>query len=180
MGKITTGLRQTNKQPISSKQIVALFIHTNQQYIEFSETTKWRDWIWIKTPRVTRNVLGQSWLQSPFSRSCVLHSQKSSEFLPIIQCVLSPKKNLTSSSFPFLTYIYHPSRPKFVSKKENSPISFLLLFFFFFKSSNQKQSSQFQIPLQNLPRRVPPSLNSNSKFPCKSMKFLKLNNCMNR
>ena len=34
-------------------------------------------------------------------------------------------------SFPFLTYIYHPSRPKFVSKKENSPISFLLLFFFF-------------------------------------------------
>ena len=35
-------------------------------------------------------------------------------------------------SFPFLTYIYHPSRPKFVSKKENSPISFLLLFFSFF------------------------------------------------
>ncbi|CBI33464.3 unnamed protein product, partial [Vitis vinifera] len=82
-------------------------------------------------------------------------------------------------SFPFLTYIYHPSRPKFVSKKENSPI-FLLLLFSFFKSSNQKQSSQFQIPLQNLPRRVPPSLNSNGKFPCKNMKFLKLNNCMNR
>ena len=85
----------------------------------------------------------------------------------------------SSPSFPFLTYIYHPSRPKFVSKKENSPISFLLLFSFF-KSSNQKQSSQFQIPLQNLPRRVPPSLNSNGKFPCKNMKFFKLNNCMNR
>ena len=54
----------------------------------------------------------------------------------------------------------------------------LFPFFFssFFKSSNQKQSSQFQIPLQNLPRRVPPSLNSNGKFPCKNMKFLKLNN----
>ena len=53
----------------------------------------------------------------------------------------------------------------------------LLPFFFssFFKSSNQKQSSQFQFPLQNLPRRVPPSLNSNGKFPCKNMKFLKLN-----
>ena len=60
----------------------------------------------------------------------------------------------------------------------------ILLFPFFsllfFKSSNQKQSSQFQIPLQNLSRRVPPSLNSNGKFPCKNMKFLKLNNCMNR
>ena len=77
----------------------------------------------------------------------------------------------------FLTYISHPSRPKFVSQKEKSPISFLPSFF---KSSNQKQSSQFQIPLQNLPRRVPPSLNPNGKFPCKNMKFLKLNNCMNR
>ena len=77
----------------------------------------------------------------------------------------------SSPSFPFLTYIYHPLRPKF-SKKENSPISFLL-FFSVFKSSNQKQSSQFQIPLQNLSRRVPSSLNSNGKFPCKNMKFLK-------
>ena len=33
-------------------------------------------------------------------------------------------------SFPFLLYIYHPSRPKFLSKKENSLISFLLFFLF--------------------------------------------------
>ena len=29
--------RQTSKQPISTKQIVALFVHTNQQHIEFLE-----------------------------------------------------------------------------------------------------------------------------------------------
>ena len=40
----------------------------------------------------------------------------------------------------------------------------------------QRQYFQFQIPLQNLPRRVPLSLNFNGKFPCKSMKFFKLNN----
>ena len=102
---------------------------------------------------------------------------------PLCNASSHPTKNpptikRDSSFFLFLTYISHPSRPKFVSQKEKSPISFLLPSFF--KSSNQKQSSQFQIPLQNLPRRVPPSLNSNGKFPCKNMKILKLNNCMNR
>ena len=123
---------------------------------------------------------------SPFCSCALLHTQRAKSLLKknLLSCYLPsfpyPDSNTccSSPSFPFLTYIYHPLRPKF-SKKENSPISFLL-FFSFFKSSNQKQSSQFQIPLQNLPRRVPPSLNSNGKFPCKNMKFLKLNNCMNR
>ena len=96
---------------------------------------------------------------------------KEYSFLPL----LSPMRVPLSHSFPFLTYIYHPSRLKFVSKKRKI-LLFPFFFSSFFKSSNQKQSSQIQIPLQNLPRRVPPSLNSNGKFPCKNMKFLKLNN----
>ena len=59
------------------------------------------------------------------------------------------------------------SKKNLLAEKEN-PTSFS--HFPFFKSS----------PLQNLPRRVPLSLNSHGKFPCKNMKFLKLNNCMNR
>ena len=33
-----TGLRQTHQQPISTKKFVALCVHTNQQYIKYSET----------------------------------------------------------------------------------------------------------------------------------------------
>ena len=152
--------RQTSKQPISTKQIVALFVHTNQQYTQFLETTKWRDWIWIKTPRVTRSVPGQSWLQSPFSRSCVLFRKDHPRI---------PLKNHPPSEFLFSHIYLLPQRPKSVPKRK----ILLSPFFFssFFKSSNQKKSSQFQNPLQNLPRRVSPSLNSNSKFPCKNTKF---------
>ena len=75
-------------------------------------------------------------------------------------------------SSPFLTYIYHPSRPKFVSERKKPLFSlFFFPYLFFLNPPIQKQSSQFQIPLQSLPRRVPLSLNSNGKFPCKNMKF---------
>ena len=40
---------------------------------------------------------------------------------------------------------------------------------------HQNKSSKFQTPPKRLPRRVPHSL-SNGKFPCKIMKFIKLNN----
>ena len=75
-----------------------------------------------------------------------------------------------------LSHIYLTSQNlKSAPEKENSPISFLIFFFsFFFNLFVQKQSSQFQIPLQNLPRRVPPSLNSNGKFPCKKHEILEV------
>ena len=56
------------------------------------------------------------------------------------------QSNQKSPPESFLTYlyIYHLPKPKFVPEKENSPISFLL------NPPIQKQSSQFQIPLQNI------------------------------
>ena len=54
-------------QPISTKQFVALSVHTNQQYIKYSETNTRRNRIWVRIPRVTRSILRQPWLQLLFS-----------------------------------------------------------------------------------------------------------------
>ena len=131
--------RQTSRQRISTTQIVALFVHTNQQYIEFSETTKWRDWIWIKTPRVTRSVPGQSWLQLLFSVSSVLLPKKFSN------ACYSPKNLLPQSKkappfFSFLSHVYIRLSLKLnlPKKKAKSPIFSLLFSLSFFKSSNSK------------------------------------------
>ena len=143
----------------------------------------------LHTGQVQKNSRQLQVDESPFSFSflsvlkvCLKKSPfsyLSSSPLPPTPMRALPPRKIPPKFFSFFSPIYlTPQDLNLFPKKEKSPISFLLLFFF--KSSNQKQSSQFQIPLQNLPRRVPPSLNSNGKFPCKNMKFLKLNNCMNR
>ena len=84
----------------------------------------------------------------------------------IPMCVLFAKK-FPSFHLMMVAYLYGYERfPHFFPSFSNLPI--------------QKQSSKFQTPLQNLPRRVLLSLNFNGKFPCKNMKFFKLNNWMNK
>ena len=162
--------RQTSKQPISTKQIVALFVHTNQQYIEFSETTKWRDWIWIKTPRVTRSVPGQSWLQSPFSRSCVLFRQDHPRFQP-------PK---TIPPNPLLRAA--PKRIPLLNKKKLPPFSLKLQYVLkvFFKKSLFLLSSFFfsqnQSPMRALLQKESPLLNKKKKAPFSPYPFFKSSN----
>ena len=70
------------------------------------------------------------------------------------------------------------SPKKSLPQKKKSLIS--LIFSFFFPIFPFKSNPQFQTPFQNLSRRVPLSLNSNGKFPYKSMKIFKLNNWMNK
>ena len=95
----------------------------------------------------------------------------------IIACSLKKKKNpmriLLAKKFPS-TYLMMAAYSLY--GYERFPIFFLLSPIFPFKNN----PPNFKLPLQNLPRRVPLSLNSNGKFPCKSMKFLKLNNWMNK
>ena len=99
--------------------------------------------------------------------------------------LLLPTKTPIRPAHPLIlflfSHLYPLSRPKFVSLKKGEISYFLssFLLILFLNLSIQKQSSPFRIPLQNLPRRVSPSLNSNGKFPCKNMKFFKVNNWMN-
>ena len=101
---------------------------------------------------------------------------------------VSPQKSSESSTFFSLkipsfclSLLLSPPSPilqcmLFISLPydEKKKISFLSFSFLFFNLPIQKQSSQFQIPLQNLPRNVPLSLNSNGKFPYKNMKFFEI------
>ena len=103
--------------------------------------------IWVRIPKVMRKIPGRTRLHLLLSYSFVLSPKESSEFLPILPCVLPPKKN-PLISFPFLLYIYHPSRPKFLSKKENSPI-FFLLFFSFFKIFLKSNLPHFEFSSKN-------------------------------
>ena len=57
-----------SKQPISTKQFVALSVYTNQQYIKYLEMNTRRNRIWVRIPRITRSILGQPWLQLLISR----------------------------------------------------------------------------------------------------------------
>ena len=124
---------------------------------------------------------------SPYqnSHTCFSPQMISLLFVPLILRISPnhPMRAATEKASPLLFFLFSPIyiTPQDLNLFPKRKI-LLLPFFFssFFKSSHQKQSSQFQIPLQNLPRRVPSSLNSNGKFPCKNMKFLKLNNCMYR
>ena len=53
--------RQTNKRPISIEQFVALNVYTKQQERnEHSEIIKWRNRMWVRTPRITRNLPGRT------------------------------------------------------------------------------------------------------------------------
>ena len=100
---------------------------------------------------------------------------------PALVCFFTSSNSESPYSFSFShIYIYiYISSLKDLNLFPKRKFSYFLsssLLFPFLNLPIQKQSSQFQIPLQNLPRRVPPFLNSNDKFPCKSMKFLKVNN----
>ena len=76
---------------------------------------------------------------------------------PIFHIFLT--KNLRISNFPKM-----PSKESLTLTP--MPSSYL---------PHQNKSSKFQTPPKRLPRRVPHFL-SNGKFPCKIMKFIKLNN----
>ena len=109
---------------------------------------------------------------APKILSCVFSKKKSSfQKKSLRSSVLLSNASNACCSLLFLFFFSHiyiyiiPQDLNFFPKRKI--LLFPFFFFSFFKSSNQKQSSQFQIPLQDLPRRVPPSLNSNGKFPCK-------------
>ena len=141
-GRSQTDLGQTSKQLISTKQFVALSVHTNQQYIKYSKTNIQRNRIWVRIPRVTRNILGQTRLQLLISCSSVLFSQN----LP------KKKKKLRESSFfffpPFFShsFVLSPFFPESLffcicinlpktQYAEGIPLSFLL-FPFLFENQN--------------------------------------------
>ena len=96
----------------------------------------------------SKNGENHTWAVFCCNHSLLVAVCFSTFFLESPPSALVPQKN-PPISFPFLLYIYHPSRPKFLSKKENSPI---LSFFF---------SSLFlNLPIKsNLP---------NFKFPSKT------------
>ena len=112
-----------------------------------------------------------------FSNSFVLFLQTIKESPPSIKKTSSSlnQKKLPPPFFFFLShvyiYIYHLPNPKSVPERKIPYFLSSFLLILFLNLPIQKQSSQLQILLQYLPRRVPLSLNSNGEFPCKSMKF---------
>ena len=153
-------------------------VHTNQQYAKYSETKTWRNRTWERIPSITRNAPGRTLAAiTPFRFLCAFPPEN--PLMPAAPKRISQSSNACSPNPCPLSRIYiFPQDLNLFPKGKN--LLFPFFFSSFLKSSNQKQSSQFQIPLQNLPRRVPPSLNSNGKFPYKNMKFLKLNHWMNK
>ena len=101
---------------------MALSVHTNQQYIKYSKTNIQRNRIWVRIPRVTRNILGQTRLQLLISCSSVLFSQN----LP------KKKKKLRESSFFFFPSFF------FSHSFVPSPFFFQNPYFFVFVSTSQK------------------------------------------
>ena len=108
--------------------------HPSTIYKKYSneKTTKWRNRIGIGTLRVTRSIPGRSF--AAITLFSLLRA-----FLPSFSnasnaCFFSKKSppTIKKKSSPFSSfshiYIYHPSRPKFVSKRKT------LLFPFFFSS----------------------------------------------
>ena len=104
---------------------------------------------------------------APFLLLCAF-SSKILRISPNPPMRAAPERISSSLQKSSHTYIYHLLNPKSVPKRKILlfPL-FSSSFFLFLNLPIQKQSSQFQIPLQNLPKRAPPSLNSNGKFPCK-------------
>ena len=136
---------------------MALFVHTNQWYIKYSETNARRNRIWVIIPRMTRSIPGQPWLQllsspiplcSSSRRSKNLLSSSPKKILRILFCVLFHPEQFPHSLFLFSPIYITPQDLNFFPKRK--------------------------ILLQNLPRRVPLSLNSNGKFPCKKHEILEV------
>ena len=103
---------------------MALNVHTNQQYVKYSETNTWRNRTWERIPRITRNAPGRTLAAiTPFPFLCAF-PQDNPLKIPLLE----------ASSH---TYIYQSQnkKPKYVPKKEGKS-SFPFFFFFssFFQS----------------------------------------------
>ena len=105
---------------------MALNVHTNQQYVKYSETNTWRNRTWERIPRITRNAPGRTLAAiTPFPFLCAF-PQDNPLKIPLLE----------ASSH---TYIYQSQnkKPKYVPKKEGKSsfpffFSFFLQSFFFF------------------------------------------------
>ena len=85
-----------------------------------------------------------------------------------------------NSQYPYLPYQNKSLEFQTSQKRLPRRVSFSLDSHAISISFAPKQILKISNSPKRLPRRVPHSLNSNEKFPCKSMKFFKLNNWMNK
>ena len=117
--RIKIKIRQTNKRPISIEQFVALNVYIKQQERnEHSEIIKWRNRMWVRTPRITRNVPGRT-------LAAITH-------FPLL-CAFPPRQSKNHPlQHPFSHISISPQNLN-LFQKGKSPISFLLFFSFFFK-----------------------------------------------
>ena len=92
--------RQTSRQRISTKQIVALFVHTNQQYNKYSKNKHAEKSNMGKNSKSNEKHTWAALVAiALFSNSIVLFLPKIFRILPYLSCVLPLK------SFP-LSHIY--------------------------------------------------------------------------
>ena len=119
-------IRWRSKRPIPVKQLVALNVHTNQEYIKYSEMNTWRNRTWVRILRRTKNIPGRTLaLITSFPLLCAFSPNKS--------------KNLFPYFHPFSRiYINLPKEPP-KSARGKSPLFF---FFVFLYKDNKKISLQ--------------------------------------